>query len=39
MYETQELTFEASVQVPIVQEIDRGPEIDWGITLGVRVSF
>lgn len=39
MYEARRWTFEASLQLPLVQDLDRRPEIDVGVVVGVRLLF
>lgn len=39
LYEARRFTIECSPILPIVQEVDRRAELDWGIAIGVRVLF
>ncbi len=39
MYEGQQWAFEATVHLPVWQEVDHRPELVWGLTLGVRLLF
>lgn len=39
MYEARTFTIEFGIQIPLVQELDHRAEIDYGVTLGMRVTF
>jgi hypothetical protein len=39
MYEASRWAFEAAVQVPLWQDLDKRPEVDLGLVLGVRYLF
>lgn len=39
MYEGYRWAFEMMAQLPLYQDIDERPELDWGIGLGFRFSF
>ncbi|MEM1445574.1 MAG: hypothetical protein AAGF84_05920 [Planctomycetota bacterium] len=39
MYEAYSWAFEATVQVPITQDLSHRPETEWGFSLGLRYLF
>jgi hypothetical protein len=39
MYEAWRWTFECMLQLPLWHDLDHRPELDWGVGLGLRLSF
>jgi hypothetical protein len=39
LYEAKEWAAELTVQVPLAQDVRHRPEMDWGLGLGLRLSF
>ena len=39
MYEGRQWAFEATVHLPVLQELDHRAELKWGVNLGVRYLF
>ncbi|MEO1237878.1 MAG: hypothetical protein AAFX76_13925 [Planctomycetota bacterium] len=39
MYEGRRWAFEATVHLPVIQELDGRAELEWGLNLGVRYLF
>ncbi|MEM7627591.1 MAG: hypothetical protein AAF333_18500 [Planctomycetota bacterium] len=39
MYEGRQWAFEATVHLPVLQELDSRAELEWGVNLGVRYLF
>lgn len=39
LYEARRVTVEAAVQLPLLQDLDHRPELDFGLVLGLRLVF
>lgn len=39
MYEGRTVSFEAMLQLPMIESVDSRPNFEWGVGVGIRVSF